>query len=89
MANIRNPLLLHSTTTQAVCPLRPVAAALTHLHELGVDLGRERGMGLELRPNGRQVQRGHVRNEDNGVRVAHAYARDLPILAVHLSGVSA
>lgn len=57
----------------------------THLHELCVDLGWERRVCLELGPQGREIQRRHVRDENNGVRVAHADTSNLPFLAVHLA----
>lgn len=55
-----------------------------YLYELGVDLGRERRVHLELRPNGGEVQRRDIGDEDDSVGVPHAHAGDLPVLAVSL-----
>lgn len=61
----------------------------THLHELSVDLRRERRVRLELRSYNGQVNGIHVRDKHHGVRVAHAHARDLPVLAIRLRRICA
>mmetsp|Transcript_14219 Transcript_14219/g.34215 ORF Transcript_14219/g.34215 Transcript_14219/m.34215 type:complete len:299 (-) Transcript_14219:246-1142(-) len=68
-------------------------AAAHHLGELGVGLGREHGVRLEARPDGGQVELGHLdapavalplAAEGDAVRVAHAHGSHQPRLALHL-----
>lgn len=58
---------------------------INHLHKLRVDLGREGGMGLELRADGRQIQLIKVRDKHDRVWVAHAHARHFPVFVIYLS----